>query len=249
MLQVTPNGGLGKDVHPHVPVRLDEVLADLRACLTLGATGVHLHPRDASGAESLDPEAVNEAGAAVRALARELGKDVEIGLTTGAWIEPDLERRIELIRSWQGVDIATVNLCEPGWEQVMTAMEECGIGVDVGLWGPSEVDPLLESGWAHRAQRISLELGPDAPPHHLTGDPVEIARGITARLSAARVETPLLIHGEAEWTWPLVAEAVAQGQSTRVGFEDSVHLPDGTPARSNAELVRAAALVLAGHGG
>jgi uncharacterized protein (DUF849 family) len=43
-----------------------------------------------------------------------------------------------------------------------------------------------------------------------------------------------------DWTWPLVADAFRRGHDTRVGFEDSVYLPDGTVARSNADLVRAA---------
>jgi hypothetical protein len=48
-----------------------------------------------------------------------------------------------------------------------------------------------------------------------------------------------LTHGAGQWTWPLVADAFRRGHDTRVGFE-SVHLPGGAHARSNAELVRAA---------
>lgn len=59
MLQVTPNGPFGKDRHPHVPVGLDELLADLRECFVAGANGVHLHVRDGTGAETLDPAWVN----------------------------------------------------------------------------------------------------------------------------------------------------------------------------------------------
>jgi uncharacterized protein (DUF849 family) len=43
-----------------------------------------------------------------------------------------------------------------------------------------------------------------------------------------------------DWTWPLVVDAFRRGHDTRVGFEDSILLPDGSPAQSNAELVRAA---------
>jgi hypothetical protein len=32
VLQVTPNGPWGKDVHPRMPVLLDEVISDLSAC-------------------------------------------------------------------------------------------------------------------------------------------------------------------------------------------------------------------------
>ena len=43
-----------------------------------------------------------------------------------------------------------------------------------------------------------------------------------------------------DWTWPLVVDAFRRGHDTRVGFEDSVLLPDGTEAQSNAQLVIAA---------
>ena len=60
MLQVTPNGPWGKDVHPNMPVTIDELLQDLRECFRAGATGVHLHERDETGAETLDPVVVNQ---------------------------------------------------------------------------------------------------------------------------------------------------------------------------------------------
>jgi uncharacterized protein (DUF849 family) len=37
--------------------------------------------------------------------------------------------------------------------------------------------------------------------------------------------------------WPLVAAALALGGNVRVGLEDNFHLPDGSMARSNGELV------------
>ncbi|WP_249019579.1 3-keto-5-aminohexanoate cleavage protein [Conexibacter sp. S30A1] len=136
MLQVTPNGPWGKDVHPNMPVSTTELVGDLCACFHAGATGVHLHVRDQSGAETLHPSAVADTCSQARAAAQRLGVKVEIGLTTGAWIEPDLASRIAMIREWEGVDCATVNLSEEGFEDVMLAMLETGIGIDAGLWGP-----------------------------------------------------------------------------------------------------------------
>src|SRR4051794_22028481 len=123
MLQVTPNGPWGKDTHPRMPVTLDEVLDEVRECVLAGATGVHLHVRDRSGGETLDPAVVNETCRRVRQAAPGL---LEVGLTTGAWIVPGLAERIAMIREWEGVDCATVNLSEDGFEQVMAAMLETG---------------------------------------------------------------------------------------------------------------------------
>ena len=39
--------------------------------------------------------------------------------------------------------------------------------------------------------------------------------------------------------WKLLGLAMAMGGHVRVGWEDNPYLPDGTPSRSNAELVEA----------
>jgi uncharacterized protein (DUF849 family) len=242
VLQVTPNGPWGKDVHPGMPVSVDELVTELRACFLAGATGVHLHVRDRSGAETLDPGFVNDTCMRVREAARELDVPVEIGLTTGAWIVPDLAGRIAMIREWEGADCATVNLSEQGFEAVMTAMLEAGIGIDVGLWAPAEMDPLVRSGLLPQAQRVSIELD-TGEPYFLTGEPTELAQQVNDLLDEAGSACPRLTHGMNDWTWPLVQDAFRRGHDTRVGFEDSVLLPDGARAQSNAQLVEAALLL------
>ena len=239
MLQVTPNGPWGKDVHPEMPVSLGELEADLRACFQAGATGVHLHVRDPEGAETLEPAAVNGTCGMVRDVATNVGVQVEIGLTTGEWIVPDLADRIAMIREWEGVDCATVNLSEPGFEAVMEAMLDTGVGIDVGLWAPVEMDRLLRSGLLPRAQRVSIELDP-GEPYFLQDEPADLAQQVNDALDRAGSACPRLTHGMNDWTWPLVEDAFRRGHDTRVGFEDSVVLPDGTRARNNAQLVEAA---------
>ena len=235
MLQVTPTGPWGKETHPRLPVSIDELLTDLDDCVRAGADGVHLHVRDAAGAETLAPDVVNETCRRVR----ERGVPVEVGLTTGAWIVPDVADRVAMIREWEGVDCATVNLSEAGFELVMHAMLDVGIGIDVGLWAPAEMDALIRSGFLPHAQRISIELDP-GEPYFLTGEPSAVAQEINDALDAAGSTCPRLTHGMNDWTWPLVEDAFRRGHDTRVGFEDSVRLPDGRVARSNADLVRAA---------
>jgi uncharacterized protein (DUF849 family) len=239
MLQVTPNGPWGRDVHPNMPVSLDELIVDLRECFRAGATGVHLHVRDTSGAETLDPAVVNETCRQVRDVATEAGVQAEIGLTTGEWIVPDLESRIAMIREWEGVGCATVNLSEQGFERVMQVMLDAGIGIDVGLWASVEMDALLASGFLPRVQRISIELDP-GEPYYLSGEPSTLAQQINDALDTAGSACPRLTHGMNDWTWPLVADAFRRGHDTRVGFEDSVYLPSGAKAQNNAQLVQAA---------
>ncbi|MCO8270417.1 3-keto-5-aminohexanoate cleavage protein [Actinoplanes sp. TRM 88003] len=236
VLQVTPNGPYGKDVHPAMPVSLDEVVDEVRECFAAGATGVHLHVRDESGAETLDPVVVNETCRRIREVA---DGPVEVGLTTGAWIVPELADRIAMIREWEGVDVATVNLSEDGFAEVMRAMLDVGIGIDVGLWSPAELPALLASGLLPHAARVSIELD-NGEPYFLEGPPEAVAQRVNDLLDEAGSTCPRLTHGMNDWTWPLVRDAFRRGHDTRVGFEDSILLPDGTTATSNADLVRAA---------
>jgi uncharacterized protein (DUF849 family) len=200
---------------------------------------VQMHARDAAGLETLDPVIVNETCRRVRAVAEDVGVQVEVGLTTGEWIVPDVADRIALIREWEGVDCATVNLSEPGFEAVMAAMLDVGIGIDVGLWAPVEIDRIVRSGMLPFAQRVSIELDP-GEPYFLSGPPEALAQQMNDALDAAGSACPRLTHGSDDWTWALVEDAFRRGHDTRVGFEDSVLLPDGTIAGSNAELVTAA---------
>ncbi len=78
------------------------------------------------------------------------------------------------------------------------------------------------------------------------GDPTDLAQQVNDVLDEARSTCPRLMHGVNDWTWSLVADAFRRGHDTRVGFEDSVLLPDGTRAESNAQLVEAALALQAG---
>ena len=60
-----------------------------------------------------------------------------------------------------------------------------------------------------------------------------------------RAKPPRLLHGLGHCAWHLVELAAKRGYDTRMGFEDTLRLPDGSLAGSNAELVGAArALIL-----
>jgi uncharacterized protein (DUF849 family) len=144
-----------------------------------------------------------------------------------------------MIVEWEEVDCATVNLSEAGFERVMEAMQAATIGIDVGLWAPQEISRLVRSGMMPCAQRISIELDP-GEPYFLQGGPLQLARQVNDALDDAGSSCPRLTHGMNEWTWPLVEDAFRRGHDTRVGFEDSIYLPDGTTASNNADLVKAA---------
>ncbi len=156
-----------------------------------------------------------------------------IGIGTGAWIIPDLRRRLSLIRSWTTLpDFASVNLHEAGAADVIELLLARGIGVEAGIWNAPAAVSLIRSGLADHCLRILLE-------------PAEASCSARANLVQMEevligVTPPRLLHGLGHCAWHLVELAARRCYDTRTGFEDTLKLPDGSLAASNAELVSAA---------
>ena len=75
---------------------------------------------------------------------------------------------------------------------------------------------------------------------------VDHAAAMEAVLVEARVELEQVHHGDLVASWAVSERGARRGHGIRTGLEDTTVLPDGTPASENAELVRAAADLLAG---
>jgi uncharacterized protein (DUF849 family) len=109
LLQAALNGDRTKRDHAAAPISSEELAHDAVACVAAGARAIHLHPRDPAGNERLDAAVVD---AVVHRVREACG--VPVGVTTGAWIEPDIARRVELVRGWRAPDYTSVNISEPG---------------------------------------------------------------------------------------------------------------------------------------
>lgn len=232
MLQAALNGDRTNAEHPAVPRSPEELARDAAACVAAGAAAIHLHPRDAEGSERLDGEVVDAVTAAVRAAC-----GVPVGVSTGAWIEPDLERRLELIRGWREPDYASVNLSEAGAPLVMEALTSAGVGIEAGVWSVEDAERLAASGFGDRLTRILVE------PVDAGAAAVEIVDEIHAALDRLGLTAPRLQHGDGAATWVLIEDAVRRGLDTRVGLEDALQGPDGAQAEGNEALVRSARLL------
>ncbi len=76
---MAPNGARRtKDDHPGLPITTEEIAVAAKASWQAGASGIHVHIRDAFGAHSLDPETYQDTINAIQKSAPEL----EIQLTT-----------------------------------------------------------------------------------------------------------------------------------------------------------------------
>jgi uncharacterized protein (DUF849 family) len=229
VLKAALNGDREPGSHPGLPIDPHQLAADAAACVAAGAGAIHIHPRTPKGLETLDPSIVDETVRVVRTRV-----NVPVGVTTGAWIEPDPERRAALISRWSEPDMASVNLSEEGSEMVMAALEAAGVGIEAGIWSVADAEKLAASGFVDRLVRVLIEI------IHPTSDPEADAREIDKALDRLAIGAPRLHHGEGDATWPVLRQAQKLGRDTRIGLEDTLSLPSGEPAASNKDLVEAA---------
>ncbi len=234
MLQVALNGGRTKADHHEVPITPTELARDALRCKRVGATEVHLHPRAPSSEETLDPAIVDATVAEVRSVS-----GLPVGVSTGAWIEPDPERRAEAVGLWREPAYASVNLHEPGAIAVMTALVGAGIGIEAGVWSPEDAQILAESGFATQVLRVLVEVHDPAPVGAISR-----AAAIHDALNTYGIMAPRLQHGVGEAAWILLRDAAEREIDTRVGLEDVLHSPRGGAARDNADLVDEAQAVI-----
>ncbi|WP_030752192.1 3-keto-5-aminohexanoate cleavage protein [Streptomyces sp. NRRL S-31] len=234
MVQVCLNGSRSAADGPGVPMSPAELPRSAAEAVAAGATSVHVHPKTPCGHDRLSPRVPAPVLDALRARVR-----VPVGVTTGAWAEPDPAARLARVRSWTALpDFASVNWHEPGAEEVAAELLARGVGVEAGIWSGTEgARRFAASPLGPRVLRVLAEVTDPEPAG-------AAAWALPAEPGEAHGR-PVLLHGEEGGTWPVLRLAGRLGLATRIGMEDTLLLPDGRRAVSNARLVTEA---LARHG-
>jgi len=234
------NGARPLSEHPALPVRPEEFAREARAAVDAGAALVHVHPRGGDGAETMDAAVA----AAILTAVREACHGLRVGVTTGAWVEPDPVRRLERVRSWSVLpDFASVNLSEVGASELAEVLLARGIGVEAGLATVEDAALLATTDLGPRVERILVEVeGPDDAAQ------VRLAADIDSLLDGAGLTAPRFHHGAGRSTWAVLARALEVGHQLRIGLEDTLELPDGSIPEGNGDLVAAAVRLAGEHG-
>ena len=227
------NGARTPDQHPKLPITPEQLAEEAVAVHQAGAKAVHMHPKTTDGVDSLLPEDVDAAVSAVRHAAPGL----PLGVTTGFWALPDADKRLRAVEAWSVLpDFASVNWHEPGSEELARLLLSKGLGVEVGIFHPEAAESWAASEFAQHCMRVMIELQGDAD--------VATADDLLSQVFAAGSPAPVLLHGLDESCWPLLEHAGVRGVQTRIGMEDTLRLPDGSPTPDNAALVSAAVQLL-----
>jgi uncharacterized protein (DUF849 family) len=236
IVQACINGARPRDFHPRLPLTAEAMASDAATCVAAGAAELHIHPRGIDRRESL--AAVDATVLAVR----QACPGTLVGVSTGAWIENDVERTRAAISAWRDLpDYASVNLSEADAPAVMELLRQRGVGIEAGLATIADAERFVALAEHSRVLRILIEI--DIQDQSAALDE---AHGIAAVLERAGVRRPILLHGVDVTVWPFVALAHRTRWSTRVGLEDGKTLADGTVAKDNAEIVVAAVTIFRG---
>nr|WP_073774743.1 3-keto-5-aminohexanoate cleavage protein [Streptomyces sp. MJM1172] len=246
-LQVSLNGSRGAAEGAAVPMSPEDLVEAARAAVAAGAGEVLVHPRTPCGRESLSPRVV---GPLLEAL-RGAGMGVPVVVPAGVGTEPDPAGRLERVRSW-GVlpDRAAVHFGEPGAEELAGALLDRGVAVDAVVpLGSGIGSPQTAGGGTAGVEPLVRFLAWPAPDHgrvRLVAEPAAADPALVAGLRWLP-PVPVLLCGREAAAWPVLRLAARCGAGARTGLGDVRHLPDGRPARSNAELVAAAVAELAAN--
>ena len=104
LIKVCLNGSRAPGEHPALPRTPEQLASAARRAVDAGAGALHVHPRRADGSQTLEAADVAAAIFALRAAC----PGIPIGISTGIWIEPDVERRRLLVATWETMTSITL---------------------------------------------------------------------------------------------------------------------------------------------
>ncbi|MEM7112804.1 MAG: 3-keto-5-aminohexanoate cleavage protein [Chloroflexota bacterium] len=240
LIKAAINGIRTGDFHPTLPFDHRKAAQASQQAIAAGAEAIHVHVWNDQGHESLHPDDVARWLSAIRAACPQ----VPVGISTGAWIVPDLAERLRLIAAWYVYpDFVSLNTEEAGFEGVADILLEKGIGIEAGLSTIASAKAF--AWWKENGRSLRILLEPNEPTTPLAKETV---LGMEAILEITAPKLPRLLHGLDTTTWDMLHLAAQRGYATRIGFEDTVWLPDGKMVESNAELVAAAREIFKSYG-
>jgi uncharacterized protein (DUF849 family) len=231
----------GDRIHPAAPRHPTALAEAARAAVDAGAQSVHVHAFDDAGRETLDGAACANVLRAIRAVCPE----TPISLTTSAAIVRDPRERFRIVEAWgeEMPDLVSANQGEPGIVERCELLISRGVGIEAGLLSAGDARAFVLSGLADRCRRVLMEsLDADAAAalqHAASMEDIVLSAGIALEQ---------VHHGYGMACWAVNRRALDRGHGIRTGLEDITLLPDGEPARDNADLVAAAVRLIRAHG-
>lgn len=244
-ITVAPNGGRrNKADHPAIPLTASELASTAAQCADAGAAMIHIHVRDKDGRHSLSQYLFHKAISAIR---QEVGSQIVVQITTEALGMFSSHEQMDVVRQLrpEAVSLALREVLPTPeadgavleFSNFLKFVNDAEIIPQFILYSPDELKLLL--GLTARgivpwsSVPVLYVLGRYSPDQQ--SRPSEII----PFLEAAKDKFPnwtVCAFGRQEAACVLAGAFL--GGNARVGFENNLHMPDGTIARSNDDLVR-----------
>jgi 3-keto-5-aminohexanoate cleavage enzyme len=241
-----------RDQCPAIPYAPEEYAAEARRIVDEGGVHIHIHARTPDGTPSYEIEDFVAIKEAIRA---EVGDGVIINFSTGTVGVP-VAKRVAYLEAGRP-EVAALNMgslnyakysakrkdfvfkfvfTNPFDEIIELIQEMRRLGIkpehecfDVGHVG--SLVPLVDMGLLEAPLHADFVMG--------------VVGGVPASALNLAAMARNMPDGHHHWgvigigrvQWMLVAAALTQGGSIRVGLEDNFYLPNGEMARSNGELI------------
>lgn len=227
-----------REMTPHVPLTPAEIAADVDRCATAGASVFHVHARNADGRPTLDLAVFKETARRIKKHA----PDVILQLSTGARAGKDWEARanpVRLLPEMASFTTGSNNLPGIVYENAPDFIRYlAGVFRETGVKPEIEV---FEAGMINNALHL-VQKGLLTPPLHfdfVLGAPGAMpgtVRNLVFLADGLPAGATWTVAGIGKAELPLATAAIAMGGHVRVGIEDNLRLPDGSPA-TNRQLV------------
>ncbi|MGR4990982.1 3-keto-5-aminohexanoate cleavage protein [Vibrio rotiferianus] len=240
---VAPNGARKtKQDHAQLPMKIEELIAEAKACQTAGAAMIHLHARDTQGRHSLE---VNDNLEIYHAVKTAIGDSMIVQLTTEAVGMYSPPQQIALIKAVkpEAASFALRELipdqqseeqgfaffdwvADQGIHSQIILYDQADIGRyfslrDRGVLSKQNQHALVVLGRYHEAQQSS---------------PWDLRALHLERFIEENVRCAVCAFGAREQD--CLTHAMLLGLDVRVGFENNHLSADGQLAKSNAEQVQ-----------
>ncbi len=236
LVKIALNGARPKEQNKFLPHSLAEIEKEVNLLYNYGCKVFHIHCYDENGNESLKPDDVNS----LVALVKNISPKIQIGISSGDWIEPDLERRKGYIKSWKNVpDFISVNMIEDNAVEISKLLASKGVLIEAGLNEKKAAEIFVESNLKKDCCRILIEPEPEE-----LDSAIQAINEIEKVLDASGVKIPRLLHGFNSVSWDILREAKRRGYDSRVGMEDTIYLENGEMVKSNLEIIQHATKIL-----
>lgn len=229
IINYTPTGMLmQKSDTPHVPITPAEIIADVRAAVAIGISGVHLHARKPDGTPAWEKEIYEEIILGIRAFA----PDLVISVSTSGRVFRSYEKRSDVLNLTGAAkpDMASLTLSSLNFNKTASINEPDMIVALLKKMNEQGIRPELEafdSGMVNYSKYL-ITKGLLQPPFYYNA--------IVGNIACAQ---PNLLHtgvlvsdipdgsliafgGIGRAQLPINAMAIAMGYGVRIGIEDNI---------------------------